>query len=57
MVGKCFGLFYNQQYSLQGDHREMLRFSINGAEMIVFNNKSPYFKIHPFNSTKLVFPK
>lgn len=52
----CFGLFYEEHSPPRGVHRGILRFTMNGKEIIFLSNRSPHFNIPPFNGTSLALP-
>ncbi|XP_064091087.1 protein O-linked-mannose beta-1,2-N-acetylglucosaminyltransferase 1-like [Macrobrachium nipponense] len=56
LLCKCFGLFYEEQSSPRGVHRGILRFSMNGKEILFLSNRSRHFMIPPFNGTQLALP-
>ncbi|XP_068204894.1 protein O-linked-mannose beta-1,2-N-acetylglucosaminyltransferase 1-like [Palaemon carinicauda] len=56
LLCKCFGLFYEEQSPPKGVHRGILRFSMNGKEILFLSNRSRHFVIPPFNATELALP-
>nr|XP_053630237.1 uncharacterized protein LOC128686956 [Cherax quadricarinatus] len=53
---RCFGLFYDDHSSPRGLHRGLLRFSMEGNEVIFLSNRNQHFAMSPYNTTTLSLP-
>ncbi|XP_045598429.1 protein O-linked-mannose beta-1,2-N-acetylglucosaminyltransferase 1 isoform X1 [Procambarus clarkii] len=53
---RCFGLFYDDRSTPRGLHRGLLRFSMEGSEVIFLSNRNQHFVMPPFNATTLSLP-